>query len=108
MLVGLRLSNAAGWFEVFFFPKRRVTPELHAFLKALASLREREQPIPETLAQALPAEVVSLLLQGVSLTDLPRQSHKVIFHLVQLGPSVRSRWREDAHTYQGIVGHEIS
>ncbi|WP_220196724.1 hypothetical protein [Ktedonospora formicarum] len=50
------------------------------------------------LIQALPAEVVSLLLQGVSPTDLPRQYHKVIFHIVQLGPYVRSRWREDAHT----------
>jgi hypothetical protein len=58
------LSNAAGWCEVFFVPKRRVTPELQAFLKALASLRERGQPIPDSLAQALPAEVVSLLLQG--------------------------------------------
>ncbi|WP_220199423.1 hypothetical protein [Ktedonospora formicarum] len=43
------LSNAAGWCEVFFVPKRSVTPELHAFLKALASLRERGQPIPDAL-----------------------------------------------------------
>ncbi|GHO51270.1 hypothetical protein [Ktedonospora formicarum] len=59
------LSNAAGWFEVFFVPKRSVTPELHAFLKALASLRERGQPIPDGLAQALPLKVVSLL-QGTT------------------------------------------
>ncbi|GHO51162.1 hypothetical protein [Ktedonospora formicarum] len=84
--------------EVFKRPKRRVTPQLHAFLTALASLRERGQPIPDALALALPAEVVSLLLQDISPTNLPRQSHSVIFHTVKLGPYVRSRWSEDAHT----------
>ncbi|WP_220196703.1 hypothetical protein [Ktedonospora formicarum] len=56
------------------------------------------------LAHALPAEAVSLLPQGVSPTDLPRQYHKVIFHIVQLGPYVRYRWREDAHTYTISLG----
>ncbi|GHO50417.1 hypothetical protein [Ktedonospora formicarum] len=60
------LSNAAGWCEVFFVPKRRVTPELHAFLKALARQRERGQPIPDALALALPAEAVSPLLQALT------------------------------------------
>ncbi|GHO41864.1 hypothetical protein KSX_00270 [Ktedonospora formicarum] len=51
-----------------------------------------------------PRPSVSLLLQGVSPTDLPRQYHKMIFHIVQLGPYVRSRWCEDAHTYTISLG----
>ncbi|GHO49259.1 hypothetical protein [Ktedonospora formicarum] len=64
------MSNVAGWCEVFCVPTRRVTPELHAFLKILARQRERGQPIPDALPYALPAEVVSLLLQGTSPTKL--------------------------------------
>ncbi|GHO51492.1 hypothetical protein KSX_96550 [Ktedonospora formicarum] len=68
------------------------------FLKALARQDEQQQPIPASVAQALPAEVVSLLLQGVAPTNLPRQYHDMIFQTVKLGPYVRYRWREDAHT----------
>ncbi|GHO50546.1 hypothetical protein [Ktedonospora formicarum] len=92
------LSNAAGWFEVFFVSKRTFTLPMHAFLKALNRQDEQQKPIPESVAQARPAEVVPLLLQGVSPTALPRQYHDVIFQTVKLGPYVLYRRREDAHT----------
>ena len=94
------LMAYSGWFEVFYVPKKRYQPEVIAFADAL----EENQPIPDTVVQAVHPEVARLLRLGIELKDLPSSLDEHIYDIVQLGPYVRYRWREMGHIYTISLG----
>ena len=94
------LMAYSGWFEIFFVPKKRYKPEVAAYAIAL----EENQPIPDASVQAIHPEVARLLRIGIELKDLPSELDEHIYTIVQLGPYVRYRWREEKHLYTISLG----
>jgi hypothetical protein len=95
-----RLMAYHGWFEVFYVPKKRYKPEVIAEAAAL----DENQPIPDAVAQDVHPEVARLLRLGIKLKDMPKSLDDVIYDIVQLGPYVRYRWREEKHIYTISLG----
>jgi hypothetical protein len=98
------LNHYQGWFEVFFVPKRRYKPALIAYLEAQKQAQRHHTPIADEIIQVLHPEVVNALQHGTMPKEMPKTLHDEIYDIIQEGPYIRYRWREDGHIYTISLG----
>jgi hypothetical protein len=98
------LSLYSGWFEVFYVPKRHYKPTLIAYAESLEQEQKQKIPIPEAVTQALHPEVVGYLRLGIMPKDMPKALSDEIYDIIEEGPYVRYRWREQKHIYTISLG----
>ena len=97
-----QLATGQGWFEVFHVPKRRYKPEVRAYAEALERWYKHKTPIPEEVEQAVHPRVRELIQAGVE--KFPPELREEVYDIVEVGPYVKYRWREEKQLYTISLG----
>jgi hypothetical protein len=97
-----QLASGRGWFEVFYVPKRHYKESVIAYAKALEVSQKRGIPIPQKIIDAIHPEVAKLIRAGSE--TFPKQLRLEVYDIVNVGPYVKYRWKEQKQIYTISLG----
>jgi len=97
-----QLASGRGWFEVFYVPKRHYKPEVIAYAKALNISQKRGMPIPQKIIDAIHPDVAKIIRAGGE--TFPTELRLEVYDIVEVGPYVKYRWKENKQTYTISLG----